>query len=194
MGDAQFSISSYLASLESQLSGLHIHRQVAFGAWCSERLSYAYRDYAERMGMSDAIRPIMDRIWRHVFNEPMSVKEIDQYLEECNAIPIGEELAGCNEAIDAIDATLLVLKACRRGSLKEIVKVAECALNRIDRVVEHDILGTNHGVLTPAANRQLSQAIYAHPAFQHELSLQAKQLDYLQGPERLSLERVMSFV
>ncbi|MBV9124239.1 MAG: DUF416 family protein [Planctomycetes bacterium] len=201
MQEPEFSDHSYrelyrfipdLARLRAALIPLSKSHQLAFALCCCERLYPGYQALVSVLHIQDLLGPFLGRLWQHVLGQEMSEPEIAQGMAALRSIPLGkpESCAHFSEAVDALDAVFLTLKACRNYSLDHVVKVAECIRNRIDRPLWKGMAQQMVSGVGPDEQRQIEDVIRSHPTMLAEIEKETAQLRFLYECETLTEEEI----
>ena len=144
---------SQVREVKAVLVTMPLQRQLAFSAWCCERLFPIYAVLSKIRGTHEGqlLRVVIDRLWDHVFGKQLSLEEIDSLCLQCDELDfdsnaeispdeikcsLGE--AGLTEAgeqsvaqlqrssMDAVVAVWLSLEACKGDTVENVTKVAQC--------------------------------------------------------------------
>jgi uncharacterized protein YjaG (DUF416 family) len=177
----KFDFTEYLAWLERQLATLPLLKGIAFSCCCCERLYPEYGAHANACDMPDRLRGMIDQLWAHVLRAQLTSASLDTLIAQCETIELVEDEEHWNDAIDAVDATLLTLRACQENSAIFLARSANCCLNRVNRAMESRIMRGDSYILTPSESHELSTQIARTPQFQEELDKQERQLEFLEA-------------
>lgn len=127
--------------LLSNIEKMTREKRIAFGASCCERLLPNYKKFTETENWGDysLMRNILDKIWGHVLNNPISEVRIKQMMEECNNMtPDSEDFSSIytSFAIDAGGAIHETLNCCLDSKSEHIVDVASFARDSVDMFIQ----------------------------------------------------------
>lgn len=203
---------SQLKQVKAVLLKISRQHQLAFAAWCCERLYPVYALLAETRGTQEGqvLRDVIDRLWKHVFGKQMSSEEIDTLLSKCDELefdsdadsPSGEfarllskagyaEVGEQNVAqlqrsgMDAVGAVWSSLEACKDDTVGNVTKVAQCLLERMHGLL-WDELSPTSGTIPPDTVAAIHNQIGEHPRMLDACRHMHEHLSYLQETERLS--------
>jgi uncharacterized protein YjaG (DUF416 family) len=160
--------------------------RAAFAAACAERLFPAYAEFCERAGRGnrDALAGILERVWRHLFGDPMSSEQVRAERDRCVALVPGEDdepwVAEQAYADDACAAVAYALRALDTGEPQEAAWAGQRAYEAADHHVVHRL-----GV-------EGESKVLAHPIVQAEIARQRRDIDALLGARRDSVELFVS--
>jgi hypothetical protein len=177
-----------LAKLRDALAPLSIRHRLAFALCCCEHLYPSYQALAAFLQTPNLLRPILDRLWKQVFDQEMTEAEVEQALATCQSLQLGEDDC-CEhfwEAVNAADATIVTLNACKEHTLDNVVRAAELAREKVFQPLWDEITDPNKGGIGPEEGRQIRDAIRSHPAMVAEVEKEAAQLRFLYECEALT--------
>lgn len=156
-----------------KLDRLDPTRKVAFAAACAERQLPGYVAFSKTTGRGDpdALRAILERVWRDVMGERMADEELAVVLDRCTSlIPQEDEGPWVTEqayAEDAASAVVYALRARKAGESQEAAYAARVAYEALDHHVINRL-----GI-------EVDAEVLAHPIVQEELARQQRDLDEL---------------
>lgn len=169
-------------ALVRDLARMESASRAAFAAACAERLFPAYVEFCERAGRGnrDALAGSLERVWRHLFGDPMSSEQVRAERDRCVALVPGEDdppwFPEQAYADDACAAVTYALRTLDTGEPQEAAWAGRRAYEAADHHVVHRL-----GV-------EGESEVLAHPIVQAEISRQLRDIDVLLGPRRDPVE------
>ncbi|WP_179958294.1 DUF416 family protein [Chitinimonas arctica] len=177
------------ATLKARLTKLDGNRQLAFGAFCCERLVPNYIAFQQDTDWGDfsSLRKALDIVWKFLSGESVSVQEIKNATQACElAAPSSDDFASLyvSSAQDACFSVCSLLDHLRENNVGRIVQAATYATDSVDLYIQ-EIEG-----LAPS-DLLLDNKILVHPLMQRELTQQQEDLKAI---EKTALLNVGFFV
>lgn len=190
----EFRMQSYLVWLEDQLKPLSCRNAVAFACSCCERLYPGFESYRRSRSTSVELRRIIDELWEYVLKSSMPTARADELVARLKTVELQEDAPHFQDAVDAVDATWCAIDAFRFDPASNAAKAAERCLDRIDRIIQDEVLGDDSCVLTPSELQQVTATVRGHSLFQAELDKQERDLQFLQDQEITSRNFIADFL
>ena len=210
--ESSLTIESHLQQVKAALLKMPCQHQLAFAAWCSERLFPVYAVLAEVRGTNEGhiLRDVLDRLWEHVFGQGLSSEEVDILLSQCDGlefdtdadipsdeiarslskaghIGLGEQNVAQLQAsgMDAVGAVWSSLEACKVDIVNNVTRAAQCLLERTDGLL-WDELSPTSGTIPRDTIGAIHKQIGEHPRMLDACRRMDEHLKYLQETKRLS--------
>jgi hypothetical protein len=184
----KYELSPELVILRDALKPLSYRHRLAFALCCCEYLYPSYQALATFIHTPDLLRPILDRLWKHVVGQQMTDAEVQRGLATCQSVELGED--NCCEhfwdAVNAADATIVTLNACKEHNLDNVVNAGELAREKVYQPLWREKTDSIQGGIPPDEGQQIRQAIRSHPAMVAEVEREAAQLRFLYECEELT--------
>jgi uncharacterized protein YjaG (DUF416 family) len=143
-----YKLNPFIAEIRLKLKNLPKGHQVAFAAYCSERLFKYYVELAKVLKTNDDIpvlRNVLNCVWNYSINQSKKQEELNELLEQINQVALGDE-ACCEEweaAVDAVGTIWLAVEACIGNSDNKSAYAASKVLDRVDQRLMNEIVGFN---------------------------------------------------
>jgi len=122
----------------NNISELH---RIAFAASCCERMLPNYKKFVEveNWGDYDCFRNFLNQIWEHINGNYLTKEHIIIFMDKCFEIGPDEEdfeSVYTSYAIDLGSAIYHTLKYCLTSDTKNLLAVANAAINTVDLFVQ----------------------------------------------------------
>lgn len=188
-----FEVLPRLARLRAMLARLPRSHQLAFAACCCERLHSDYAALVAAAGEPDALRPIIDRLWRHAADPGLPTDEIEELSKSCSAIDPGDDESRPYfwEAASAAGAAFLALRALQGDTASNVAKVSECAREKVDQVLWEKYSSLPGLGIYPHEMEAINKIIDDDPLMIEEEKKQTGLLRFLLEREHLTREDIL---
>lgn len=161
-----------LAKTRKSLATLKEEQRRAIGCMVCERLVPNYSRFEEVTGLSgfDALRQALDFAWEHIAGDQIDEAYLANLIVTCEMlIPDSNDFAThtVSMAIDAINATCLLLESFDGRSSEIVADICAVAVDSVDMFIQRTELNSSAQV-----GIREEQVILEHPLMQRELEQQ----------------------